>query len=143
MSVRRVGPILLATAALLLSPTPLAHAWEVADSGCVQSGQTPEYCIGKFMESINSINPVTCDVDYCQPRTINNGLIAVDAMMRSFNPPTPTTYPPKKMFADAANKFKMANDWATDEKAVFFVQMAIHWFGPPGLEDQVRQAMTS
>jgi hypothetical protein len=120
---------------------PAASAWVVEDSACVKSGQTLDYCIGRFIESIDSMGAGTCD-DACQPTAIRDGLVVVNDMMRSFDPNS-HSLPPKKMFGSSVNETKRSNPWMTDGMAIGFVKVAIHWFGPPGLEDKVIQAMNA
>lgn len=126
------------TATILTAP--VANAWPtVEQSGCVASGQTPEFCIGKFMESIETISPIS---ENLHQAAVDNGLRVVASMERSFDPGS-HSLPPREMFKDAVGNVMAANPEATWDEAIFFVKMSIHWFGPPGLETAVANAMNA
>lgn len=120
-----------------IATASVASAWTVAGSGCVRSGNTEDYCIGRFIESINTMGAGACDAA-CQPGAIQSGLSVVDSMNRSFAPNS-HSLPPDKMFWDCVAHFKEANPWANDGQAIGFVRVSIHWFGPPGMEQAVNE----
>ncbi len=132
--------VLLCAATVLsaggIATAPGASAWMVAGSGCVRSGQTEEYCIGRFIETINTA-AWDCDAE-CQPTAVKNGLGVVDSMVRSFNANS-GSLPPDKMFWDCVAHIREADPWVADWQAEGFVRASIHWFGPPGMEEAVNQ----
>lgn len=100
-----------------------------AESDCVLSGQTPEYCMGKYLESVSSALPP----DFNRDVAISNGYRTVEVLGR---------HPNKAQFGRIVDDLIDKNSFLTVEQAVFLVQMAVHWLGPPGLENQIDQAMT-
>ena len=120
-----------------IATAPVASAWTVAGSGCVRSGNTEDYCISRFIESVDTMGDGACDA-VCQPQAIQAGLAVIDSMARSFDRNS-GSLPPEEMFYDCIRLFKLQNPWANDGQAKGFVRVSIHWFGPPGMEEAVNQ----
>jgi hypothetical protein len=100
-----------------------------AESACVLAGQTPQYCSDKFLESIHSAFPVEKhDV------AVNLGFQAVNLLLK---------HPNKKQYQRIVSDIMRGNPDLSAQQVVFFVQMAVHWFGPPGFEDQIDAMMTA
>ena len=115
--------LLVAGAALFAAPVASA------ESACVLAGQTPEFCSDKFLESIHTAFPVEKhDV------AVNMGFEAVNLLLK---------HPNKKQFRRIVSDIMQANPELSANQVVFFVQMAVHWFGPPGFEDQINAVMTA
>ena len=86
-------------------------------------------CSDKFLESIHSAFPVEKhDV------AVNLGFEAVNLLLK---------HPNKKQFRRIVSDIMQANPELSADQVVFFVQMAVHWFGPPGFEDQINAVMTA
>ncbi len=119
----------------------VASAWTVAGSGCVRSGQTEDYCIGRFIETLSTMLPPgkVCDAP-CQANAISDGLGVVDSMVRSFDR-NAHSLPPDKMFWDCVAHTREANPWMEDWQTIGFVRASIYWFGPPGMEDAVNDIL--
>lgn len=115
--------VLVAGAAIVAAPVASA------ESACVLDGLTPQMCSDKFLESIHSAFPVEKhDV------AVNMGFEAVNLLLK---------HPNKKQFRRIVSDIMQANPELSANQVVFFVQMAVHWFGPPGFEDQINGVMTA
>ena len=49
----------------------------------------------------------------------------------------------KKQFNRIVNDIIKGNPDLTVQQVAFLVQLTVHWFGPPGFEDQIDAVMTS
>lgn len=142
MNKQTAAPILLATAGLLLSPTPLAHADE--PGACVDAGNTVEYCDQHYLNSVTSTG---LSIDPGRAITVGHNWATRFA-----------NHPNKKEFSLLVNQLiqdaaagKCVNDpdhqcgtqTISVDQAVFLVQMMVRFYGPPGLEDTMNSVMTA
>jgi hypothetical protein len=139
---KTIGTLCVATAIGIggFVVAPVANAWTVGGSACVRSGQSEEYCIGRFMETVNSMPVFVNHPEWSADRAISvqNAMLAIDGMIRSFDS-NAHALPPKEMYWDQVRLIKDGNPDYSDADAIGFMYASIHWFGPPGLEDAAKK----
>lgn len=135
----RVVAALLVAALIVAAPMPLAHADD--PGACVDAGHTVEWCDQKFLAALASTG---LDYDPATAIAVAHNIADVFA-----------AHPTKATFVAIVNrKIKDTTEGnciptapACDpttinvDQAVFIVQRAIIFYGPPGLEDTMNSVM--
>ncbi len=127
MRTRRVATVLVTAAALLLSPIPLSHADDT--SACILANQTPDQCDQHFLDSL-----AKAKIDFNPPQAIAAGHIITNRF---------AGHPNRSEFRVIVTSLMKANPALSPDQAVFEVQAAIKFYGPPGLEDTMNAVMSA
>jgi hypothetical protein len=132
--------LVLASAAV----TPTASA----ESGCMANGKTQEYCEMQWMASLNSATAVWRE----PPSTDRGAVVALGYRMIDDLVANPTADQFNKQLNAWLHSFKSTDHClpgticttkpATPEQVAFLLNAAVHWLGPPGLEQTLKQALT-
>jgi hypothetical protein len=114
---------------------------DVGSSDCVLSGQTQQYCIARFIETIETIPNIGPPVEgHERDAALREAVYTVNKLLKAL-PSGPESV--KATYNGLIQEFLNGENgsWADENAARGFINASVHWFGIPNMKAAIDQAL--